>query len=130
MKTIPDFYKSLKNSLKGSPAGQIGDSYEAALDTAVIDGEGIIPLKNDLGGTAFIKNVNDFLKVVMNEYQSGGGAVLSFGISPDDKNSNMERPHFDHGGLRLPNKNYYFKTDSSSKNMVKSILISNKISFI
>ena len=117
MKTILDSCEALKSQVKGSPAQQIGDLYAVALDSAAIDSAGISPLANDLKQIASIKNVSDLLAVITAEYKNGDGALFSFYVSPDDKNSNMERPHFDQGGLGLPNKNYYFKTDSASKNI-------------
>lgn len=115
MKTILDSCAALKNPAKGTPAQQIGDLYAAALDSAAIDSAGISPLKNELSGIASIKNVQDLLAQITAEYKNGDGALFSFYVSPDDKNSDIERPHFDQGGLGLPNKNYYFKNDSTSK---------------
>lgn len=115
MKTILDSCEALKNPAKGSPAQQIGDLYAAALDSTTIDREGISPLKKDLDRISSIKNVQNLLTEVVTEYKNGSGPVFSFYVSPDDKNSNIERPHFDQGGLGLPNQTYYFKTDSTSK---------------
>lgn len=117
MKTILDSCEALKSPVKGSPAQQIGDLYAVALDSVAIDSAGISPLANDLKQIASIKNVSDLLAVITAEYKNSDGALFSFYVSPDDKNSNIERPHFDQGGLGLPNKNYYFKTDSASKNI-------------
>lgn len=115
MKTILDSCEALKNPAKGSPAQQIGDLYAAALDSTTIDREGISPLKKDLDRISSIKNVQNLLTEVVTEYKNGSGPVFGFYVSPDDKNSNIERPHFDQGGLGLPNQTYYFKTDSTSK---------------
>lgn len=115
MKTILDSCEALKNPAKGSPAQQIGDLYAVALDSTAIDSAGITPLKPDLQRIASIQNIKDLLAVIIAEYKNGDGALFSFYVSPDDKNSNIERPHFDQGGLGLPNKNYYFKNDSTSK---------------
>lgn len=115
MKTILDSCEALKNPVKGSPAQQIGDLYAAALDSAAIDSAGVAPLKPALQRIASIQNITDLLAVIIEEYKNGGGALFSFYVSPDDKNSDIERPHFDQGGLGLPNKNYYFKNDSTSK---------------
>ncbi|TAN15880.1 MAG: M13 family peptidase [Chitinophagaceae bacterium] len=117
MKMILDSCEALKDPVKGSPAQQIGDLYAVALDSAAIDSAGISPLENDLKQITSIKNVSDLLAVITAGYKKGNGVLFGFYVSPDDKNSNIERPHFDQGGLGLPNKNYYFKTDSASKNI-------------
>lgn len=115
MKTILDSCSSLKNAEKGSVAQQIGDLYAAALDSNDIDKAGIEPLKADLDAIASMKDPSDILKVVTAQYVNGDGLLFSFYVSPDDKNSTIERAQFGQGGLGLPNKNYYFKDDSTSK---------------
>ncbi len=40
---------------------------------------------------------------------------FSFYVSADDRNSLVNIAHFDQGGLGLPSRDYYFKTDSSTK---------------
>lgn len=120
MKAILDSCQALEDAKKGSVAQQIGDLYAAAMDSAAIEKAGLSPLKADLDRIAAIKNVPDILAEITTEYGNGDGALFRFYVSPDDKNSNVERPHFDQGGLGLPNRNYYFKTDSTSKNIRKA----------
>ncbi len=40
---------------------------------------------------------------------------FSFYVNADDRNSLINVAHFDQGGLGLPSRDYYFKTDSSTK---------------
>lgn len=117
MKAILDSCSELQNPEKGSVAQQIGDLYASAMDSATIEKMGLTPLQADLDRIAAIKNVSDILAEITTEYTNGDGALFSFYVSPDDKNSNVERPHFDQGGLGLPNRDYYFKTDSISKHI-------------
>lgn len=115
MKTILDSCSALKNLSKGSVAQQIGDLYAAALDSTAIEQAGLAPLKADLDTINSIKSVPEMLKVITAQYTTGHGALFGFYVYPDDKNSAIERAQFSQGGLGLPNKNYYFKTDSTSK---------------
>ena len=41
--------------------------------------------------------------------------LFSFHVNADDRNSLINAAHFDQGGLGLPSRDYYFKTDSSTK---------------
>src|SRR5690606_5293470 len=120
MKTILDSCGKLENPARGSVAQQIGDLYAAAMDSTAIEKAGLTPRKAGLDRIASIKNANDVLNTVTSGFVNGHGALFGFYVSPDDKNSNVERAHFDQGGLGLPNKNYYFKDDSASRHIRKA----------
>lgn len=115
MKNILDSCANLKDAKKGSVAQQIGDLYAAALDSSAIDKAGISPLQNNLNQIDSLKTVQELLNYITGQYTKGDGALFSFYVAPDDKNSNVERPQFNQGGLGLPNCEYYTKTDSKSK---------------
>ena len=117
IKSILDSCASLKNPATGSPAQQIGDLYASAMDSAAIEKAGLTPLKKSLEQIDSIQTPQDILTVISTDQVNGYGAPAPFGhfVSPDSKNSNWERLGFSQGGLGLPNKNYYFKTDSAGK---------------
>ncbi|HEX5551929.1 MAG TPA: M13 family metallopeptidase [Chitinophagaceae bacterium] len=117
METILDSCQALKNPAKGSVAQQIGDLYASGMDSTAIEKAGLSPLKGDLDRIAAIKNAQDVLNVVTAYYTNGQSLLFRFYVSPDDKNSNVERAQFHQGGLGLPNRNYYFKDDSTSKSI-------------
>ncbi|MEO9022275.1 MAG: M13 family metallopeptidase [Ginsengibacter sp.] len=116
-KSILDSCASLKNPAIGSPEQQIGDFYASAMDSNAIEKAGLSPLKTSLDQIASIQNVEDLLKVISTDNVDGYGAPspFGFGVNVDMKNSNAERVYFYQGGLGLPNKTYYFKTDSAGK---------------
>ena len=117
MKSILDSCSSLKNPAIGSSAQQIGDLYASAMDSAAIEKAGLTPLKKSLSQIDSIQNVKDLLTVISTDNVDGYGADAPFDywVGPDEKNSNEERMNFRQGGLGLPNKTYYFKTDSAGK---------------
>ena len=115
MKTILDSAASLKNPQKGSIEQQIGDLYKSGMDSATIEEKGIQPLQENLDHIASISNGQDVLNEVVREYKNGDGTLFRFQVNPDDKNSMVERAHFNQGGLGLPNRNYYFKDDDKSQ---------------
>lgn len=114
MKVILDSCEGLKDPAKGSVSQQIGDLYHAAMDSTRIDAIGLAPLQGDLAAIHGVRNMKDFLALVSRLYRQGDGFVIGMYIAPDDKNSNVERSHFDQAGLGLPNRDYYFKNDSTS----------------
>ena len=117
MVSILDSCAALKDPVIGSPAQQIGDLYTSAMDSSAIEKEGLAPLKVELSQIDSIQNLPGLLTVISTDRMNGYGAPPPFGhyVGPDQKNSNLERLHFSQGGLGLPNKTYYFKTDSAGK---------------
>lgn len=120
MRTILDSCANLQGAAKGSVAQQIGDLYASGMDSTAIDKAGISPLQPDLDRISQVKTTQDLLHEITTEFKGGDGALFGFYISPDDKNSNLERAHFDQGGLGLPNRDYYFKSDSTSQAIRKA----------
>jgi putative endopeptidase len=55
------------------------------------------------------------------EVRSGNRSIISFGISPDDKNSGINIAHIYQAGISLPERDYYFKTDSATVRVSKLI---------
>lgn len=117
LRGILDSCAALKNPEPGSPAQQIGDLYASAMDSAAIEKTGLSPLKVSLAQIDSIRNMPDLIKVISENWVNGYGAPPPFehDVMPDFKNSNVERMSFFQGGLGLPNKTYYFKTDSAGK---------------
>lgn len=98
---------------KGTIEQQVADLYGSLMDSAGIESKGLEPLREDLARIDTIRDVPGILDEVAREYRDGNGELFAFYANADDKNSNMEMAHFDQGGLGLPNRDYYFKQDSS-----------------
>ena len=50
----------------------------------------------------------------------GNGSIIGFYIGPDDKQSTVNIAQFYQAGIGLPERDYYFKTDSSTLNIQKA----------
>ena len=105
---------SKANNTTGSIEQKIGDFYASGMDTATINKLGYDPLKPMFAGIESIKDVSSLMKFVAGQATVNNGSVLSFGVSPDNKNSSMNIAHLYQTGIGLPERDYYFKTDSSS----------------
>jgi putative endopeptidase len=115
MRSIPDSLSKVNDLKKGSVEQQVADLYTSLMDSAGIEAKGLDPLKEELSTIKGIKDVPGILDEACREYVEGNGALFSFSVNPDDKNSSVEIAHFDQGGLGLPNKDYYFNQDTSVK---------------
>jgi putative endopeptidase len=111
LQNILDSVSKSKNT-PGSVEQKVGDFYAAGMDIATINRRGYEPVKPTLVRIDAISNVPSLLKFVATELKSGNRSIISFGISPDDKNSKINIAHVYQGGIGLPDRDYYFKTDS------------------
>ncbi len=112
---ILDSLAGITNAPKGSLAQQTGDLYVSAMDSAGIEKNGFLPVKSELDSIAAIKSKSELYHEIAKEYAINHAPFFSFYVSADDRNSLINVAHFDQGGLGLPSRDYYFKTDSSTK---------------
>ena len=98
-----------------SPLDQkIGDAYAACMDTAAINQRGIAPVKPELDRIRAMKNMPDVVAELARLHRIGIGVLFNFGARTDAKDSNRTIAGFGQGGLSLPDREYYLKTDPKS----------------
>ena len=105
---------SKANNKVGSIEQQVGDFYASGMDLSTIDRRGYQPVQPILNRIKAIDNVASLLSFVTTEFKSGNRSVISFGIGPDNKNSAVNIAHLYQAGIGLPDRDYYFKTDSAT----------------
>ncbi|WPU95579.1 M13 family metallopeptidase [Mucilaginibacter sabulilitoris] len=113
LQNILDSVSKSENTM-GSIGQQVGDFYASGMDMATINGRGYGPVKPVLARIDAIRNVSGLMKFLADEMKTGNGSLVSFGIAPDNKNSSLNIAHVYQGGTGLPEKSYYFKTDSAT----------------
>jgi putative endopeptidase len=98
----------------------LGTYYSNCMDSAAADRAGVTPLKPMLDDIAKIDDKKDIAEQVA-ELQSAGVRVLfGFGATQDIKNSTSVIGGARQGGLGLPDRDYYFKTDAASQEIRKN----------
>ncbi|KAF2510142.1 M13 family metallopeptidase [Flavobacterium zhairuonense] len=105
---------SKSNNPAGSIAQKVGDFYASGMDTVTIDKRGYEPIKPLLAKIEAISDLPSLMNFVVNEEKVGNYSIIGFGVSPDDKNSSMNIAQLYQTGLGLPDRDYYFKSDSST----------------
>lgn len=105
---------SKQDNAAGSTEQKVADMYLSGMDTAAMDKRGYDPIKPLLARTAAIKDYKDLVEMAADRFKDGGGFLFGFYISPDDRISTKNAAHFDQTGLGLPDRDYYFKTDTAS----------------
>ena len=98
----------------GSIEQKVGDFYAAGMDTVAINQRGFEPIQPILDRIAEISDVSDLMSFIAQQAKVGDYSLISFGVYPDRTNSSMNIAHFGQTGLGLPDRDYYFKTDSST----------------
>src|SRR3970040_799554 len=98
----------------GSAAQKVGDFYASGMDSITIEKRGYKPLKPLLAKIESISDIPSLMNFVANEAKVYNTSVLAFGVSPDDKNSSMNIAHAYQSGIGLTDRDYYFKSDSST----------------
>jgi len=105
---------------KGSPDQQIGDFWKMAMDSAKIETDGIRPLQPFLDKANSIKDVKSLVSAVVDFKKMGSGTLFSDYVTQDDKNSEVMSYKLTQGGIGLPEREYYFKNDSTTNAIRKA----------
>jgi putative endopeptidase len=90
---------------------KIGDYYASCLDQPAIDAKGAAPLNPLLGKIAALATVNDLPPLVAELHAIGVNVFFQFGSQADFKDASVEMAIADQGGLGLPDRDYYVKSD-------------------
>ncbi|MDQ3918257.1 MAG: M13 family metallopeptidase [Acidobacteriota bacterium] len=101
----------------GSTEQKIGDFYATCTDEQKREAEGAKPLAPYLARIDKIKDVKGVEAEIAYFHKEGIPVLFGFGAEPDFKNSSMNIGTAGQGGLSLPNKDYYTKTDEKSKQL-------------
>jgi putative endopeptidase len=106
---------SAQDNAAGSKEQKVGDLYKSGMDTATIEKLGYEPIKPVLDKINAVKDYKELVQLAADGFKTGDGFLLGFYVSPDDRISSKNVAHFDQTGITLPERDYYFKTDSASK---------------
>jgi putative endopeptidase len=109
--------ESAKNTSarKGSSEQKVGDYYATCMDETKIEAEGSKPLQPELDLIAKIGDQAALQKEIAHLHSYGIGVAFVSGSTQDYKNSKEVTAEIFQGGLGLPDRDYYTKTDDRSK---------------
>ena len=108
-----------KNQSRSALDQKIGGYYQSCMDEAGIAQRGMQPLQPELDRIAAINGDKDFLDEIARLQLRGIDVFFGFSSTPDPNDARMEIAGFDQGGLGLPEKDYYFRTDQKSQEIRK-----------
>ncbi|HZU43994.1 MAG TPA: M13 family metallopeptidase N-terminal domain-containing protein, partial [Terriglobales bacterium] len=99
---------------------KIGDYYASCMDENAINTAGIKPLQPELDRISKITSKQELTPEIISLHRIGSDALFNFGSQQDFKDANLEIAVADQGGLGLPDRDYYFKTDQKSVDIRKA----------
>jgi endothelin-converting enzyme/putative endopeptidase len=93
---------------------KVGDFYASCMDEATIERKGVTPIKPELDEIGALSSKDQLAALLAKLGRLGIDGVLRFSADADFKNAGMNIAHIDQGGLTLPDRDYYIKTDKAS----------------
>ncbi len=101
----------------GSEERKLADFYASCMDEPAIEAAGIAPLQEELDRIAAIADRASLQEEIARLQERGVNALFQFGSEEDRKNSSQVIAAALQGGLGLPDRDYYTKTDEESKQL-------------
>ncbi|MFY8021831.1 MAG: M13 family metallopeptidase [Bacteroidia bacterium] len=106
-----------KKAPLGSAKNKVGTFYRVYMDTLKRDQQGIAPVKPILDQVNAIGSKAELIKVLADLHKKGIRGFFNFYVSQDLKNSTSYIVYVSQGGLGLPDRDYYTKTDKKSEDI-------------
>ena len=116
---ILDSVSAAKN-LAGSIEQKVGDFYASGLNTEAINKRGFEPIKPILKNIDTIRDIASMMRFIAEQQKLNNASIIGFRVGPDIKNSSINIINLGQTGIGLPERDYYFRTDSATINIQKA----------
>ena len=101
----------------GTNRRKLGVFYASCMDSAGAEAAGIRPLQAELDRIAQIGSVRDLAAEVARVHRVGGAVLFTFSVDQDRKHSSEMIAQAGQGGLGLPDRDYYTKSDTAAERL-------------
>jgi putative endopeptidase len=108
---------SASGAAQGTSEQKVGDFWAVAMDSSAADAQGAAPLKPYLARIDSIRTRAELLAVIAAFQVEGFNPLYALFIGQDERNSDKYIIHLWQGGIRLPDRDYYFNNDSTTKHV-------------
>ncbi len=106
----------------GGAAHLVGDFYHSGMDEAAIEAAGAKPIAPMLQSIAAIDNRQALMDVLAGQTRMGMQPLYVFFVDQDARNTLRYIPQLTQGGLGLPDRDYYVKTDAKTRKIREQYL--------
>jgi len=108
---------ALSGGVKGSDAQKVGDFYKTGMDSITIESLGMNPVLPFLRKIDQASSLSELWRISAECRPLGLNSFFSLYLAQDEKNSDKVVINISQGGLGMPNRDYYLKTDGRTKNI-------------
>ncbi len=98
---------------------KIGGFYQSCMNEEVIEKRGTEPLQSELERIRHVNNAQELLDEAARLQDRGVGVFFDFNAVPDPKDARMTIADLDQGGIGLPERDFYFRSDEKSQEIRK-----------
>src|SRR5579863_5956531 len=114
LKQILEAAASAQPESRSANEQKIGDYYASCIDTAAIDKLGLKPLQPDLDRITALQSVSELPAELAHLHQVGANAFFAVSSGQDFADASKVITDYSGGGLGLPERDYYTRTDPKS----------------
>jgi putative endopeptidase len=100
---------------RNSISAKVGTFYKSGMDEARIESAAAKPLQQEFDRITAVKDAADLVRVIADLHVRGVPVTFRFAPQPDFKDSKRMIGKLSQGGLGLPDRDYYLKTDEKSE---------------
>ena len=122
LRTLLDEAAANTSAATGSSERKVGDFYASCMDTTSINAAGAKPLDAEFARIAAFQDKGEVATLIAHLHSQTVGALFGFGSTQDLKDSSKVIGEADQGGLGLPDRDYYTRTDDDSKKLREKYL--------
>ena len=99
---------------EGSAAGKVGSFYRSGMDEARIEADGAKPLAPEIAAIKAVHDQPSLLREMAHLQRLQIDAGFGLGVGQDQKRSTQQIVQVGQGGLGMPDRDYYLKTDKAT----------------
>ncbi|MCB0493581.1 MAG: M13 family metallopeptidase [Cyclobacteriaceae bacterium] len=103
------------NYIEGTDQRKASDFYSIGMDSLLAEKVGVSVLRSTFTRIEKINSHTSLQEYLVHQELEGGGAFFGFSVFPDLMDSKTNAAYLGSGGLGLPERDYYLKTDDQSK---------------
>ena len=106
---------SAQGASPGSAQQKVGDFFAAGMDSSRVEKAGMGPIRPWLNRIDAVKNIKGLQDEIAMEQIEGFNPLFNLEGKEDDKNTTKWVAFLSQGGLHMPDRDYYIKSDDRSK---------------
>jgi putative endopeptidase len=114
---LEDAMAARKTRPANSTVAKLGRYYASCMDSARAEREGVSPVKSDLVAINAVSTRPQLISEIATLQKNGVGALFNFFPNADPKDAEHYVVWITQGGLGMPDRDYYTKTDAASDSL-------------